>query len=126
MDKKQAVYFFQVLHFLIWVSIFILSSETEAGSAGEQPARDRLDDRRKSHFKGTALSGSFDIFRGLYAFKNSSANFFFRAADNPLWFLNLFFRSAKCPSIAFVVFGICKLRWSYQVKSHGKFVFKLL
>lgn len=31
----------------------------------------------------------------LYAFKNSSMNFFFRASDNPLWFLSLFFKSAK-------------------------------
>src|SRR4028119_1267802 len=82
--------------------------------------------RRKCHFKGTISSSSFDIFRGLYAFKNSSINFFFRANDNPLWFLNLYFKSAKCPSIALVVLGIFNSMLSYQVKSHGRLVLKLL
>ncbi len=60
-----------------------------------------------SPFKGVFLTeSSFAIFRAFHAFKNSSMNFFFRAIDNPLWFLNLFFKSAKCPSMALVVLGI--------------------
>jgi len=44
MDKNGVVYFKPfVISFLINL-IFVLSSQTEAGSAGEQPARDKLDD----------------------------------------------------------------------------------
>ncbi len=49
-------------------------------------------------------------------------NFFFLDSDNPLWFLSLFFKSAKCPSIALVVLGIFKSMLSYQVKSQGRCV----
>ena len=94
-DKTNGVYFCNFCIHLIQLQIFVISGKTEAGTAGEQPARDTPDDRRKCHFKGTTLSGSFDIFRGPYAFKNSSINFFFLAIDNLLWFLNLFFRPAK-------------------------------
>ena len=99
-DKINGVYFYNLYPLLVLQQTFVISGKTEVGAAGEHPARDSLDDRRKCHFKGTASSGSFDIFRGPYAFKNSSINFFFLSMDNPLWFLNLFFKSAKCPSIA--------------------------
>ena len=107
-DKTNGVYFYNFCIHLIQLPTFVISGKTEAGTAGEQPVRDTPDDRRKCHFKGTTLSGSFEIFRGPYAFKNSPINFFLRSTDNPLWFLSLFFRSAKCPSMALVVLGIFK------------------
>ena len=66
-----------------------------------------------------------DIFGSPYAFKNSSINFFFLSIESPLWFLSLFFRSEKCPSMAFVVFGMFNPGLSYHVKSQGRFVFRL-
>ena len=54
------------------------------GSAGEQPIRDSLDDRQKCQKNGFHWSSFFDIFRGLYALKNSSINLIFLALDKPL------------------------------------------
>jgi hypothetical protein len=61
-----------------------LSSKTEASSAGEQLARDKLDDRQKCQNIGIREGSLFDIFRGLYTFKNPSINFFFLSIDKPL------------------------------------------
>jgi hypothetical protein len=86
-DIFNAVYF--------WINCFwgrvydyiYLSSQTEISSAGEQLMRDRLMTDRNVK-KGACLTSSFDIFGdifgGLYAFKNSSINFFFRSIDSPL------------------------------------------
>jgi hypothetical protein len=43
MDKNGAVYFMLFMMQLKFIPIFVESSQTEAGSAGEQPARDKLD-----------------------------------------------------------------------------------
>jgi len=42
MDKIVGLYFLQLLLILKMNNIFISSSKTEVGSAGEQPARDSL------------------------------------------------------------------------------------
>jgi len=42
MDKNGAVYFMLLVCRIKINPIFVLSSQTEAGSAGEQPARDKL------------------------------------------------------------------------------------
>jgi hypothetical protein len=41
-DKNVPVYFWDLLFFNYPLFTFIVSSKTEAGSAGEQPARDSL------------------------------------------------------------------------------------
>lgn len=46
--------------------------------------RDSLDDRQKCQEKGAHCSSFFDVFRGLYALKNSSINLRFLSIDNPL------------------------------------------
>jgi hypothetical protein len=50
------------------IFIFVKSSETVTSSAGEQLARDSLDDRQKCQSMGTSQP-PIDIFRGLYALK---------------------------------------------------------
>ena len=88
--------------------------------------RDNTDARQKCQIKGLHYCCSpFDIFREPYAFKNSSINLTFLFIDNPLWFRNLFFKSAKWPSIAFVVLGIFNSILSYHVNSQGVLFFKL-
>jgi hypothetical protein len=42
MDICVGVFFYILYCFIIYSIIFALSSQTEAGSAGEQPARDSL------------------------------------------------------------------------------------
>ena len=57
--------------------IFVLSNETETGTAGEQPVRDTFDKRRKCQVQeGFLCESPLDIFRAFYALKNSSINFF--------------------------------------------------
>jgi hypothetical protein len=41
-DKINGVYFYNFCILLIQLQIFVLSGKTEAGAAGEQPARDSL------------------------------------------------------------------------------------
>jgi hypothetical protein len=41
-DKKNGVYFYDSFQISDLVFTFTISSKTEAGSAGEQPARDKL------------------------------------------------------------------------------------
>ena len=41
-DKINGVYFCNFYPLLIQLQIFVLSGKTEAGTAGEQPARDKL------------------------------------------------------------------------------------
>ena len=60
----------------------------------------KIDEKGKKRYVHKKLRSAY---RSL---KNSSINFFFLSIDKPLWFLNLFFKSAKCPSIALVVLGI--------------------
>ena len=67
----------------VFYFIFALSSQTEASSAGEQLVRDNLDVRQKFQSR-EAVMVSFDIFRELYAFKNSSMNFCLCLIDSPL------------------------------------------
>ena len=99
--------------------IFALSSETDAGSAGEQPVRDNL----TSWNNAVQKSDCFFIL-SVYALKNSSINFFFRSILKPLWFLNLLFRSEKWPSIAFVVLRMLSPILSYQVKEPRQVCFE--
>jgi hypothetical protein len=63
-----------------------MSIKTEVGSAGEQPARDKIDVRRKMSVRWVKISFlSPSIFlREPYAFKNPSINFFFRDSERPL------------------------------------------
>jgi len=42
-DKNGAVYFRPIILSFEFNLIFVLSSQTEVGSAGEQPIRDKLD-----------------------------------------------------------------------------------
>jgi hypothetical protein len=42
-DKINGFYFLQYECLPSWLMNFVLSNQTEAGSAGEQPVRDRLD-----------------------------------------------------------------------------------
>ena len=56
----------------------------EIGSAGEQPIRDKLDDRQKSQEKELVLSSFLTFLEVSYASKNPSINFFFLVIDNPL------------------------------------------
>jgi len=42
MDKNGAVYFMLFVGWIKFSSIFALPRKTEAGSAGEQPVRDKL------------------------------------------------------------------------------------
>jgi len=42
--------------------IFVLSSKTEVGSSGEQPARDKLEDRRKSLRRRSSDLGLLQLF----------------------------------------------------------------
>lgn len=49
-DKKEAVYFGVIFKSKFFRITFAMSSETEAGSAGEQPARDKLDGVSKKLF----------------------------------------------------------------------------
>ena len=41
-DKINGVYFYNFYSLVIQLQIFVLSGKTEAGAAGEQPARDKL------------------------------------------------------------------------------------
>jgi hypothetical protein len=41
-DKTNSVYFYPIYPILIQLQIFVISGKTEAGAAGEQPARDNL------------------------------------------------------------------------------------
>jgi hypothetical protein len=41
-DKINGVYFYDFCIVLILLQIFVISGKTEAGTAGEQPARDSL------------------------------------------------------------------------------------
>ena len=41
-DKINGVYFYNFYPLLIQLQIFVLSGKTEAGAAGEQPARDSV------------------------------------------------------------------------------------
>jgi len=75
--------------------------------------------------KGCNFCSPLIFLESFYAFKNSSINFIFLFKFNPLWFLNLFFKSAKWPSIALVVLGILSSINSYQVNNQGKLFFKL-
>ena len=51
-DICGGVYFLHCEQIIERYIIFVLSSQTEAGSAGEQPVRDTLDGRRKCQFNG--------------------------------------------------------------------------
>ena len=86
--------FINLLNRTLLIITFDYQIKTEPSSAGEQLARDIFDARQKCQSKET-VNVSFDIFREPYAFKNSFINFFFLTIDNPLWFLNLFFKSEK-------------------------------
>jgi hypothetical protein len=55
MDKMQAVYFHILNNCKLWLYTFMKSIETEVGSAGEHPARDVIDVRRKCQFNGLSL-----------------------------------------------------------------------
>jgi hypothetical protein len=65
------------------ITTFEYRIKTEPSAAGEQLDRDIFDARQKCQSKETFLV-SFDIFRELYAFKNSLINFFFRSKVSPL------------------------------------------
>lgn len=41
-DKMNGVYFYNFCVLLMLLQIFVISGKTEAGTAGEQPARDSL------------------------------------------------------------------------------------
>jgi hypothetical protein len=58
--------------------------ETEACSAGEQHARDKISDRQKCQSMGCVYTQPIDIFRGHYTFKNSSINLRLRLIESPL------------------------------------------
>jgi len=50
MNKKETVYFVVLSKLLFYCITFAKSSKTEAGSAGEQHARDKLDGFQKKLF----------------------------------------------------------------------------
>lgn len=51
-DKKNGVYFLPLNHLSKFIFNFTLSSKTEVGPAGEQPARDILDGRQNVNSVG--------------------------------------------------------------------------
>ncbi len=64
--------------------IFASSGEAEAGSAGEQPARNSLATDESLHSGVAVLPAAPEIFGSPHAFKNSSINRFFLLSDKPL------------------------------------------
>jgi hypothetical protein len=62
---------------MIFFFIFDLSKQTEAGSAGKQPARDNFDGRRKRHTKGWVLPNLLTFSETYYALKKSNVGFVF-------------------------------------------------
>jgi hypothetical protein len=85
MDKNVAVFSTTPFYCLLICVLLHYQMETEPGNAGEQPVRDTFDVRRKCQIrKGFQEESPFDIFRVLYALKNSSINLFFRVLLSPL------------------------------------------
>jgi len=70
--------------FYMEVSLLHLSAQTEASSAGEQLARDRQMTDKNVNQWALYCAKSIDIFRGLYALKNSLISLTFLACDSPL------------------------------------------
>jgi hypothetical protein len=54
-DICGGVYFCQFAFILKLFLTFVTSSKTEVGSAGEQPARDTLDERQKCQCNGLSM-----------------------------------------------------------------------
>ncbi len=63
---------------------FCRADQTEVGSAGEQPIRDKSVDRRKCQKKEGQLRPFLIFAEVCHALKNSSISFIFRFMDKPL------------------------------------------
>ena len=124
-DKKESVIFDDYFIQLLKALFLLCQVKQKQALLGSNLSGIYLMTDKNVKSEGLLLSYPSDIFRGLYAFKNPSINFFFLSIDRPLWFRSLFFKSAKCPSIALVVFGIPKLILSYHVKSQGRLFLRL-
>lgn len=84
-DKNDALFWCSICIIVLNFIFLSCQTETEIGSAGEQPTRVMFDDRRKSkESKGCQIGIPLTFIEDLYALKNPSINFFFLSIDNPL------------------------------------------
>ena len=125
-DKMVAVFFDKLCGSKVTLLSLLNQVKWNQALLGSNLSGIVLMTNKKSKKRSSFKDSFFDIFGGLYACKNPSINFFFLVIDNPLWFLSLFFKSAKWPSRALVVFGISSSILSYHVNSQNRLVFRLL
>jgi hypothetical protein len=106
MDKIGAVYFYPNVFCISFYTIFAYQARRKRALLESNLLGITLMADENVNQWVASASSPLIFSEAFYTFKNSFINFFFLSNDKPLWFRSLFFRLAKCPSIALVVLGM--------------------